>query len=391
MTRNRPTIEELWHGLRRPALVAGLAMVIAVPVAAQSDDPDSIDEARTQREKAQSEAAEVAAELELLAAEDDEVLAALQAMQAAVAFQQAKVDAARADIVNARIQLRQREAEERRTEAAIAHLEAQAAILAVDSYVGRADPSELWLSAHDIGAAARESAYLALASGEVSDVADELEQLRSEREAATLAADELRDELVTLEVELADHLAVLEERKAVQEEIRIELQGRIEVVEARQDALEAESAALTEWIRTETARQSALLTTPSSAGFVMPTAGGIGSGFGPRLHPILGYARMHSGVDMGGPTGQTIVSSNSGRILYAGWRGGYGNAVIIDHGGGVTSLYAHMSAIDASTGQSVGRGERIGAVGSTGLSTGPHLHFEIRVNGEPVDPLRYLP
>lgn len=377
--------------LRRPLAVLVVALGVAVPVSAQSDDPDSIDDARTQREHAQAEAAEVAAELELLEAEDAEVLTALQAMQAAVSFQQAKVDAARADIVNARLQLRQREAEERRTEVAIGELEAQAALLAVDSYVGRADPSAVWLSADDLGAAARESAYLALASGEVSDVADELEQLRSEREAATLAADALREELITLEVELADHLAVLEERKAVQQQIHTELQGRIDEVEARQDALEAESAALTEWIRTETARQASLITTPSSSGFVRPTNGSIGSGFGPRLHPILGYARMHSGVDISGATGQTIVSANGGRILYAGWRGGYGNTVIIDHGGGVTSLYAHMSSIEASTGQSVGRGERIGGVGSTGLSTGPHLHFEIRVDGEPVDPLRYIP
>jgi len=378
--------------LRRPAAVAlAAALAVAVPVAAQESDPGSIDDARTQREQAQTEAATVAAELELLQAEDDEVLTALQAMDAAVSFQQAKVDGVRSDIASARAQLSRRKAELAATGARISEVKAQAATMAIDAYVGASDSSSIWLSSDDIAKAAREQAYLDLAAGEVDDVNDELERLHAEQEAATIAAQALRQDLVTLEADLATQLGVLEERRAVQESIRAELLVRIGAVEARQEALEAESAALTEWIVAETARQAAVLTTPSTLGYVMPTAGAVGSGFGPRMHPILGYARMHNGLDMSGSTGQPIVSANSGRILYAGWRGGYGNAVIIDHGAGVTSLYAHMSSIEATAGHSVGRGERIGAIGSTGLSTGPHLHFEIRVNGEPVDPLRYLP
>ncbi len=123
---------------------------------------------------------------------------------------------------------------------------------------------------------------------------------------------------------------------------------------------------------------------------LLPCAGEITSGFGWRTHPILGYERFHAGLDIGADYGTTIYAADSGTVIFAGWYGGYGNAVIIDHGGGITSLYAHSSELYVSEGQTVRRGAAIAAVGSSGLSTGPHLHFEIRENGEPVDPLAYL-
>jgi len=126
-----------------------------------------------------------------------------------------------------------------------------------------------------------------------------------------------------------------------------------------------------------------------SGSLLKPVNGRVGSGFGMRMHPILGYRRMHSGVDIGASYGSTIRAADTGLVVYAGWRGGYGKCVIIDHGSGVATLYAHMSSISVSAGQVVKRGGTIGAVGSTGLSTGPHLHFEVRRNGCPVNPLSY--
>jgi murein DD-endopeptidase MepM/ murein hydrolase activator NlpD len=127
-------------------------------------------------------------------------------------------------------------------------------------------------------------------------------------------------------------------------------------------------------------------------GWTWPTAGGVASGFGQRLHPILGYYRMHSGLDIGGAQGQPIWAANEGIVIMAGWNGGYGNTVVIQHGdSSVTTLYAHMSGFATSVGDYVTSGQVIGYVGSTGLSTGPHLHFEVRINGSAVDPMPYLP
>jgi murein DD-endopeptidase MepM/ murein hydrolase activator NlpD len=122
----------------------------------------------------------------------------------------------------------------------------------------------------------------------------------------------------------------------------------------------------------------------SSSGFIWPVNGVLTSGFGPR------WGRMHEGIDIGAPSGTGIRAVAAGRIIYAGYNaGGYGNLTIIDHGNGLATAYAHQSAIYISGG-SVSQGTVIGAVGSTGSSTGPHLHFEVRVNGSPVDPLGYL-
>jgi murein DD-endopeptidase MepM/ murein hydrolase activator NlpD len=124
---------------------------------------------------------------------------------------------------------------------------------------------------------------------------------------------------------------------------------------------------------------------------IWPTQGRLSSGFGYRRHPILGYSRLHAGLDIGNASGTSIWSAAGGTVIHAGWRGGYGNAVIVDHGSGIATLYAHMSQILVSVGTNVARGDPVGLMGSTGLSTGPHLHFEVRVGGNATDPLLYLP
>jgi murein DD-endopeptidase MepM/ murein hydrolase activator NlpD len=112
--------------------------------------------------------------------------------------------------------------------------------------------------------------------------------------------------------------------------------------------------------------------------------------FGYRVHPIFGTRKLHSGMDVGAGAGTPIYAAGNGLVVESGWTGGYGKAVIIDHGGGIATLYAHSSELYVYPGQKVKRGQLIAAIGSTGFSTGPHLHFEVRVNGVPVDPLAYL-
>ncbi len=124
--------------------------------------------------------------------------------------------------------------------------------------------------------------------------------------------------------------------------------------------------------------------------FVFPSDAPISSSFGWRMHPILGYQKFHSGMDFAAGYGSTIRAADRGTVIFAGWYGGYGNTVIIDHGNGITTLYGHSSELYVAEGQSVERGQAIAAIGSTGLSTGPHLHFEVRKDGEPTDPATYL-
>jgi murein DD-endopeptidase MepM/ murein hydrolase activator NlpD len=125
-------------------------------------------------------------------------------------------------------------------------------------------------------------------------------------------------------------------------------------------------------------------TTPSAAGFIWPVNGPVTSGFGMR------WGRMHEGIDIAAGSGTPIRAAAAGRVVYAGWMSGYGNLVAIDHGGGVSTAYAHQSSIAVGNGQVVSQGQTIGYVGCTGHCFGPHLHFEVRINGTPVDPLGYL-
>ncbi len=132
----------------------------------------------------------------------------------------------------------------------------------------------------------------------------------------------------------------------------------------------------------------------TSTGFIKPISGPITSPFGWRIHPIFKSRIFHSGIDIGGPNGGAIQASNDGKVIYSGWYGGYGKCVILDHGvvngQPITTLYAHMSSIAVSNGQMVKKGQTLGREGSTGYSTGPHCHFEVRVNGKPTNPLNYI-
>lgn len=121
-----------------------------------------------------------------------------------------------------------------------------------------------------------------------------------------------------------------------------------------------------------------------------PTQGRISSRFGTRSHPVFKTKTTHTGLDIAAPKGTPVCAANAGEVLYTGWMRGYGQVIILDHGGDLTTVYAHLSQITCKEDQSVRRGQQIGMVGSTGVATGNHLHFEVRVNGKAVDPMGYL-
>jgi murein DD-endopeptidase MepM/ murein hydrolase activator NlpD len=191
----------------------------------------------------------------------------------------------------------------------------------------------------------------------------------------------LRDQLLASESRLAAA------RSAKREALRNVKESKSEFLH-EVAGLQQASSALAAQIREAQASQSSYTpqgdTTPSAAGFIWPVNGPVTSPFGMR------WGRMHEGIDIGAAYGTPIRAAAAGRVVYAGWMSGYGNLVAIDHGGGVSTAYGHQSSIAVGNGQLVSQGQTIGYVGCTGHCFGPHLHFEVRINGTPVDPLGYL-
>lgn len=168
-----------------------------------------------------------------------------------------------------------------------------------------------------------------------------------------------------------------------------QIESKKELYEKALDELLAKSQWIEDQIRRiqSTPTGQARLNREFKGGLAMPCSGRITSRFGYRVHPITGVYKLHTGVDIAAPTGTSIAAAGDGEVIMSGWMGPYGYAVVIDHGGGVSTLYGHCSKLLVKVGQQIKKGQSIGRVGSTGYSTGPHLHFEKRVNGTPVNPL----
>ena len=190
-----------------------------------------------------------------------------------------------------------------------------------------------------------------------------------------------------LEKKAREARLAMEEKVEAQRAIIEQMKYDKETIDRKQDESRAASERITQMLRRSGLRS---LPVQGSGAMIWPLAGEITSDFGWRTHPITGAQRFHSGIDIGGDYGDPIYAAQAGTVEYAGWISGYGYAVIINHGGGISTLYGHCQSLDVSTGQSVAQGELVAECGSTGNSTGPHCHFEVRVNGEPVNPLGYL-
>ncbi|MBD2110718.1 MULTISPECIES: murein hydrolase activator EnvC family protein [Cyanophyceae] len=202
------------------------------------------------------------------------------------------------------------------------------------------------------------------------------------------AVEEKRNQVALLRQQLLSQKQQYEAEASEEKQLISRLRDRRGALEAAEAQLARDSEQIAGLIRQKIAASTGVIR--GTGRFVFPANANISSGFGNRVHPILGYSRFHGGIDFSASYGSTIHAADSGRVIFSGWYGGYGQAVIIDHGGGLSTLYAHSSRLFVSEGQSVQQGQAIAAVGSTGLSTGPHLHFEVRQNGNPVNPAGYL-
>jgi murein DD-endopeptidase MepM/ murein hydrolase activator NlpD len=233
---------------------------------------------------------------------------------------------------------------------------------------------------------------------EMTELLEELSEARAQAVELRVRADQEREAAGLAEQEIARRL---EEQRQITAEVnrtRTELAISLRALQADADALEEHLKALEasqqqierQLRAAQAAERAGLAVGETGSGWLKPTNGWLSSGFGNRLHPILGTVRLHAGVDLAAPTGTPIVASRGGNVTFVGWMSGYGQTVMVYHGDGVATLYAHMSAFSVSQGSYVAQGGQLGAVGMTGTATGPHLHFEIRINGVPQNPCGYI-
>jgi len=262
----------------------------------------------------------------------------------------------------------------------VSYLNVLMSVRTFNEFVERWEDLRLLVASNERTVRARKDAEQRVASVEAA-----LEQTRLALAAEQQAQEQARNQLDTLADERRNLVSLAAEQKR-------HVAAQVAEMEDLSAAEEAQLEALIQERERELAAQRRAagitggveVTGPGS--FSWPVTGTITSPFGWRSNPFGGSPEFHQGLDIAAPTGTTVTAAAGGTILMAQWYGGYGNYILIDHGGGYSTGYGHLSAIYVSNGQTVTRGQAIGAVGSTGQSTGPHLHFEVRINGKPVDP-----
>lgn len=372
------------------AVVALLVLVLAPPAGAK----ESTSSIQAKREAARQKKAKLAAELDHLRASDAQLTAAVKVLDRQVAAQQAGADTARQAVTAALVAVAESEARITATETEMSTLHTAVVNRAVSVYVR---PKETALAgvigAKDLGDASRRSSLLAQVTNKDRDVLDRLRALREDLGDEKVKADAARDVAAARRQVVLAKLSALQKARKEKQRLSAALDARIREYQAEADAVAQQESGLTALIRSResvrASRSDGEDPGPdgriSGSGLSWPVRGSVTSGFGQR------WGRLHAGIDIGAGSGTPIRAAKAGEVIFAGSMSGYGNCVIIDHGGGISTLYAHQSRIGTNDGASVSQGEVIGYVGSTGHSTGPHLHFETRVGGSPQNPMRYLP
>ncbi len=417
---------------RRTALAVLLTLLpttgASVALAAQREP--SVEQQQAEVEANRVRQDELAAQIGLLEASDVELQAELDSLTGDIATQEQAVVGTEARLGAMRLRIDELAVEVRAASTLVDAQRDFAVERAIGAYVNpQPGRFQVLVGTSDLNEIAKKDVLLQEVVRHDHAVLDGFEAAASalrERQAEAAAA---AAELEAAEQEATAALTLLEEARARQEAVRemlavriSEFRGEADDLAAAEDALQAliadrlrppsttvppTSAAPTTTPTTAagpptTGRPGTTSTTSTSTsttttaptptsppdpgyGLAWPLAGPVTSTFGPR------WGRMHNGIDVGVPTGTTISAAAAGEVFFSGWMSGYGNVVLIDHRNGLITLYAHQSELAVAEGEQVARGEVVGYAGSTGNSTGPHLHFETRVDGVPRDPLTYLP
>jgi murein DD-endopeptidase MepM/ murein hydrolase activator NlpD len=388
---------------RLVSLVALIGLVGLVPAlaGAQTNGADQ------QRQALQNQIGEASAE-------ETQALASLQAIRDRQAQVDARVSDLNAQLLTAEVKLAPLQADDDRVTAAYQAVDAQeqasqAQLDVAQHALNAAAASQLISATADAGYASIQAArpadlttgehYLQRVSRVRQSLVERVRQLRDDidRQRRTVAdqkakADALardaqadRDRIVQVEGQLGPAQAEAAAQQATEQAAVLSIQSRKSEFQVQLNALQAASDSIAELLRQRGSGPGA----PAHCD-TRPVPGPIVSGFGPRVDPISGAQGFHPGDDLQATYGTPIHACRSGIVVIASAQGGYGNAVVIDHGGGMATLYGHQSRLAVSPNQHVNAGDVIGYVGATGYATGPHLHFEVRLSGNPVDPTSYI-
>lgn len=367
---------------------AAFVVILALVLAAPAWGAESLSSARQKREAARQKRAQLAAQVNALRASDGQLTAAVSVLTRQVNAQQASADAARQAVQAALATVADAEARIAASEKEVVTLRTAVVNRAVSAYV-RPERSSFAdvIGARDLAEASRRSSMMAQVTNRDRDGLDRLRSLRQDLDEEQARAAQARDVAAERRKAVLARLSELQTARIQKRRLSDALEARIREFQAEADEVARQESGLSALIRSKERE----VVDPggdgrvSGAGLSWPVRGPVTSPFGTR------WGRLHAGIDIGAGTGTPIRAAKAGEVIFAGTYSGYGNTVIINHGGGFTTLYAHQSRLGTHDGASVSSGEVIGFVGSTGHSTGPHLHFETRVNGTPQNPRRYLP
>ena len=401
-----------------------------------------IEERRREQDALQNEALFAITQLDVTNAQIDEVDSHLNQVNSWIAAAETRLGSV--ELSRAAAQKRVADAQERAAELdeEIADIRFQLQDQVVEIYLDLVYEPHFLLEDGDPNRNARRQFYVEELGADSQVLIDRLRRALDDQQASVEQAEQAQTEIEQAQTEIEEALVELAELKEAQQKLQEEWNRKRDLLQVRIDAeaqarldieneiaglnvdiseiedeiereqarirleqerikREAELARLAE-IERQRQEELDLLAQQESAGhfddfeippppeFFRPVTGDAGSGYGNRVHPIFATVRFHSGLDFGGNMGDPIEAAASGTVIQAQYREGYGNTVVIDHGGGWTTLYAHLSRFNVSSGEEVEIGENVGLVGSTGWSTGPHLHFEVRYRGSPRDPAKYL-
>lgn len=356
----------------------GLADAVADKQAELSNVKAQMQEMQQRKEAARQKADEASAEL-------DDVVSNLNELQAQANKLQQQSDDLQEKIDDNRAKLEQKKADvERRMHIYRKRLR--------DIYInGQINYLDVLLGAKDFSDF---SSRMYLLQRIISSDLEMLAQLK--KDAAEI--DARQKQLDVQMKEIKNTQSILEEKKAKVEKLReqrayvlYKAQEEEQQSQNEYDRLLAVSENIAAMLRNMESNGSSAVSGGGTGRFMWPCRGEITSYFGWRTHPIFGTTKYHSGMDIAVDYGTPIHAADSGTIVYSGWLGGYGNCVMVDHGGGLVSLYGHNQSLNVTEGQYVEKGTVIAYAGSTGYSTGPHCHFEVRIHGEVTEPLDYLP